>query len=64
MQANAKGVNKFRAAKKLFKARFNKNLRPWDNLVPLVKIKQNYTVKEAQDFVLKAISPLGSEYKK
>ncbi|SYV91587.1 oligoendopeptidase F, partial [Mesomycoplasma hyorhinis] len=33
-------------------------------MVPLVKIKQNYTVKEAQDFVLKAISPLGSEYKK
>ncbi|WP_215742922.1 oligoendopeptidase F [Mesomycoplasma hyorhinis] len=65
VQANAKGVNKFRAAKKsFFKARFNKNLRPWDNLVPLVKIKQNYTVKEAQDFVLKAISPLGSEYKK
>ncbi|QJB71253.1 oligoendopeptidase F [Mycoplasma sp. 1654_15] len=64
VQDNSKVLDKFKTAKKQFyKAKFNKDLKPWDNLVPLVKVKQNYSVKEAQDLVFKAISPLGKEYK-
>lgn len=34
----------------------------WDRLVPLVEIKDNYSVEDAQEIVLKSIEPMGEEY--
>lgn len=34
----------------------------WDKSLPLVQVKNRYTVEEAQELVLEAIKPLGKEY--
>ncbi len=48
--------------KKFFEIKFNKKYKPWDSFLPLVKIKENYTIEETQDIVLKAMKPMGKEY--
>lgn len=54
---------KFKKAQKHFyKAKFGTEMNAWDRLVPLVEIKNNYSVEDAQKIVLEAIKPLGSEY--
>lgn len=37
-------------------------MKDWDNKVSLVKIKENYSIEEAQNLVLESLKPLGSEY--
>ncbi|WP_215740642.1 oligoendopeptidase F [Mesomycoplasma hyorhinis] len=55
--------NKFKKARnKFFKFKFNKPMKDWDNKVSLVKIKENYSIEEAQNLVLESLKPLGSEY--
>ncbi|ATP59713.1 oligoendopeptidase F [Mesomycoplasma dispar] len=54
---------KFKKAQKHFyKAKFGTEMNAWDRLVPLVEIKNNYSVEDAQKIVLESIKPLGSEY--
>ncbi|AJR12227.1 Oligoendopeptidase F, plasmid [Mesomycoplasma dispar] len=54
---------KFKKAQKHFyKAKFGAEMNAWDRLVPLVEIKNNYSVEDAQKIVLESIKPLGSEY--
>ncbi|MXR55848.1 oligoendopeptidase F [Mycoplasma flocculare] len=52
------------AQKKFYKAKFGSEMNSWDRLVPLVEIKNNYTVKEAQKIILESVIPLGAEYEK
>ncbi|MBG0730733.1 oligoendopeptidase F [Mycoplasma sp. 'Moose RK'] len=57
--------NKFSQAHKAFyEAKFGSKMNYWDRNVPLVEIKDNYSVEDAQKIVLKAVEPLGDEYLK
>ncbi|WGI36329.1 oligoendopeptidase F [Mesomycoplasma lagogenitalium] len=48
--------------KKFFKLKYNKKMQKWDSSLPLVSVKQNYSVEEAQELLYKAVEPLGNEY--
>ncbi|UUD36982.1 Oligoendopeptidase F, plasmid [Mycoplasmopsis californica] len=48
--------------KKFFKKKFNKSYTRFDTQVELVDIKTNYSVEEAQQLVLDALTPFGDEY--
>lgn len=48
--------------KKFFKKRFKKDMKKWDHFLPLVKVKNEYTIEEANDLVIKALKPFGQEY--
>ena len=48
--------------KKFYKLKFDQKMKPWDVFVPLVKIKQDYSIEETQEIVKAALAPLGSEY--
>ncbi|AAT27685.1 oligoendopeptidase F [[Mycoplasma] mobile] len=48
--------------KKFFKKNFNKKMERWDHQLPLVKVKNEYSVKEANELVIKAVEPFGKEY--
>ena len=65
-QAVTENINLFQKFHKLhkqfFKAKYKTNMKPWDSLLPLVKIKQDYSIEETQDIVKKALKPLGKEY--
>ena len=65
-QAVTENINLFQRFHKLhkqfFKAKYKTNMKPWDSLLPLVKIKQDYSIEETQDIVKKALKPLGKEY--
>lgn len=50
--------------KKFFENKYNKKYKRWDNQLPLVKIKENYSIKETQDIVFNALKPMGKEYSK
>ncbi|MDW2907357.1 oligoendopeptidase F [Mesomycoplasma ovipneumoniae] len=52
----------FHAQKQFYKAKFGTKMNHWDRLVPLVEIKDNYSVEDAQEIVLKSIEPMGEEY--
>lgn len=63
VQKHTKIYDKFKKARnKFFKIKFNKPMKDWDNKVSLVKIKENYTIEEAQNLVLEALKPMGKEY--
>ena len=65
-QAVTENINLFQKFHKLhkqfFKTKYKTNMKPWDSLLPLVKIKQDYSIEETQDIVKKALKPLGKEY--
>ena len=65
-QAVTENINLFQKFHKLhkqfFKSKYKTNMKPWDSLLPLVKIKQDYSIEETQDIVKKALKPLGKEY--
>ena len=65
-QAVTENINLFQKFHKLhkqfFKAKYKTNMKHWDSLLPLVKIKQDYSIEETQDIVKKALKPLGKEY--
>lgn len=48
--------------KKFYKAKFNETMSKFDTLVDLVKVKNKYTIPEAQQIILKALSPMGEDY--
>lgn len=52
------------AHKKFFEIKYKKKYKKWDAFLPLVKIKQNYTIEESQEIILKALLPLGNDYVK
>lgn len=52
----------FNLEKKFFEKKFNKKQMPWDKAMDLVKIKNNFTIEEAQDIVLNSLKPMGEEY--
>ncbi|WP_341500890.1 oligoendopeptidase F [Mesomycoplasma ovipneumoniae] len=52
----------FHAQKQFYKAKFGTKMNHWDRLVPLVEIKDNYSVEDAQEIVLKSLEPMGQEY--
>ncbi|MGL5522049.1 MAG: oligoendopeptidase F [Metamycoplasmataceae bacterium] len=52
----------FKLKKGFFEKTYKKAYKPWDSQVPLLKVKEEYTVEEMQDLVLKALYPLGNEY--
>lgn len=51
-----------RNLKMFYKKRFGEEFHDYDWSRELVKVKTSYTVKEANDLVLKALEPFGSEY--
>ncbi|MBD5423208.1 MAG: oligoendopeptidase F [Mycoplasma sp.] len=54
---------KFRSShKKYFEIKYKKKYRKWDNYLPLVKIKENYSIEETQEIVMDSLKPLGKEY--
>ncbi|WP_027334006.1 oligoendopeptidase F [Mycoplasma elephantis] len=48
--------------KKFFKAKFKKEYTRFDSEVDLFKLKQSYTINEAQELVLEALKPFGENY--
>lgn len=50
------------AHKKFFNKKFKKSYKQWDAYLPLVKIKQDYSIEESQKIVYEALKPLGKEY--
>ncbi|WGI36343.1 oligoendopeptidase F [Mesomycoplasma lagogenitalium] len=56
-------VTKFYKYKKLFyQKKFNETPKSYDMNVDLVKVKNNYSVEQAQEIILKALKPMGEEY--
>ncbi len=47
---------------KFFQLKFNKKYKMWDHLLPLVSIKQFYTIEQMQEIVLEALRPFGDKY--
>lgn len=54
--------NYYKAKRTFFESKFNKKFKPWDSMMSLVKIKEDYSIEETQEIVAKALKPLGSEY--
>lgn len=48
--------------KKYFEIKYKKKFKSWDSMLPLVKIKQNYSIEETQKLVFDSLKPLGKEY--
>ncbi len=48
--------------RKFFKIKFDKEMKPWDGLLPLVDIKIDYTIEEMQKEVYNSLEPMGNEY--
>lgn len=48
--------------KKFFQKRFNKEMRPWDTRVSLVDAKQSYTIEEAKEILIGALSAMPADY--
>lgn len=51
-----------RIHKEFFEIKYNKKFKPWDSQLPLVKIKEDYTIEETQKIVLESLKPMGKEY--
>ena len=52
----------YKLHKQFYRAKYKSIMKPWDSFLPLVKIKQNYSIEETQAIVTAALSPLGPEY--
>lgn len=48
--------------KLFFEKKYHKKYKRWDGQLPLVKIKENYTIEETQTIVAQALKPMGQEY--
>ena len=54
---------KFYSLKKnFFLLKFNKEMKPWDSMLPLVDVNVDYTIEEMQKKVYKSLKPMGKEY--
>ena len=51
-----------KAHKKFFEIKYKKKYKQWDAYLPLVKIKEDYTIEETQKIVYEALKPMGKEY--
>ncbi|MGL4343405.1 MAG: oligoendopeptidase F [Metamycoplasmataceae bacterium] len=52
----------FKNKKIFFKMSFNKQYKPWDSYLNLIKTKEKYTIEETNDLVSSSLKPLGKEY--
>lgn len=48
--------------KKFFFAKYKKTFKPWDSQLPLVNVKENYSIEETQEIVYNSLKPMGTEY--
>ncbi len=63
VQEGKTSFKKYSAAhKKFFKKKYNKTFKRWDASLPLVNVKQDYTIAEGQKLVLDSLQPMGKEY--
>ncbi|MGZ9413771.1 oligoendopeptidase F [Mycoplasma sp. 480] len=52
----------YKTKKQFFKQKYNKDYKPWDSMLPLVNIKEKYSVEDAQSLLFEAVKPLGETY--
>lgn len=52
----------YKLKKDFFYLKFNKRMKPWDNMLPLVNVEIDYTIEQMQKEVHSALKPLGKEY--
>ena len=63
VQKNNYHFQRFYSLKKSFFAvKFNKTMKAWDSMLPLVDADTNYTVEEMQKEVHLSLAPMGKEY--
>ncbi len=63
VQSNNHHFQRFYNLKKsFFVSKFNKPMKPWDSMLPLVDANVDYTIEEMQKKVHKSLRPMGQEY--
>ncbi|VEU59149.1 oligoendopeptidase F [Mesomycoplasma neurolyticum] len=45
-----------------YKKKYNEPYNVWNSKLPLINVKQNYSIEEAKEILLEAIKPMGNEY--
>ncbi|QJG66323.1 oligoendopeptidase F [Mycoplasma phocoeninasale] len=52
----------YKAKEKFFYQKFNKKMQKWDNNVDLIKLKNHYSIEDAQNILLQSIKIMPYEY--